>query len=84
MNIKVKFTENTETLRANLGEVQTVTEYIGGEVYAGDYAVTPKAEAQTMPTKGKVMTDDVVIHKIPYYEVSNNSGGTTVYIGNEV
>ena len=27
------------------------------------------------------MTKDMVIHEIPYFEVSNNSGGITVTIG---
>ena len=30
------------------------------------------------------MKDDVTVKKIPFYNVSNTAGGTTVYIGKEV
>lgn len=53
-------------------------------VYDGDYAVTPAVEAQTMKTKGKAMADDVTVHGIPVFEVSNASGGSTVFIASEV
>lgn len=84
MNIKVKFAELNKDLKANFGEVQTVTEYVGGDKYEGDYIVTPRVEAQKMETKGKVMLDDVTVKAIPYHEVSNINGGKTVFIGNEV
>lgn len=70
--------------QSDFGEVQTLTEFVGGDPYVGDYAVTPKVEAQTMPTKNKVMLDDMTIREIPVYEVSNTSGGSTVYIAKEV
>lgn len=49
--------------------------------YEGDYDVTPKVEAQRLETKEKLMADDVRIKAIPFFEVSNNSGGDTIYIG---
>lgn len=95
MRMKVSFSENNmevvfrqseenRTFGTNLGEIQIVTKYVGGEPYEGDYSVTPKVDAQTMATKGKVMMDDVLIRSIPFFNVSNTSGGNTVYIGNEV
>ena len=95
MNIKVKFSEIDRKFvpgfseidgkfTPNFGEIQTITEFIGGEKYYGDYTVTPKVESQTMPTKGKVMEEDVTIKSIPFFNVSNTSGGSTVYIGKEV
>ena len=51
-------------------------------VYEGAYEVTPSAtEDQTLLTAQKYMDADVKIEKIPYAEVSNNTGGTTVTIG---
>ncbi len=93
--IKVRFSENSNTFKAELkenknvvrakfGEGQTVTEFIGGDPYEGEYAVTPKTTQQILPTKHKVMSDDMTIKAIPYFDVSNNSGGSTVYIGREV
>jgi hypothetical protein len=52
--------------------------------YEGEYEVTPKFEAQTLKTADRLLTKDVIIEEIPYAEVSNNAGGTTVTIGREV
>ena len=50
--------------------------------YDGDYVIHPSSKARTvLETKGKKMKGDVTINKIQYTEVSNLSGGTTVYIG---
>ena len=57
---------------------------IGGEVYSGSYDITPKVEAQTLPTRDKVMVDDITIQAIPYYETGNAQGGNTVYIGSDI
>lgn len=50
--------------------------------YRGDYVVTPKVSAQTLPTRQKSMSDDVTINPIPTNEVSNPFG-TTFTIGGE-
>lgn len=50
------------------------------ERYDGPYMVTPKVAEQVLPTAKKFMDEDVKITKIPVYDVSNNSGGTTIYI----
>ena len=64
---------------------KTSITYIGGKPYEGEYEVTPSAtEKQTLNTAQRLMSKDVVVHKIPYYETSNNSGGNTVFIGSEV
>ena len=56
----------------------------GGAPYEGEYEVTPKAfEPVVLPTKNKLLADDVTVTKVPYYEVSNETG-TTVYIASEV
>lgn len=52
--------------------------------YTGSYKVTPKAfDDTTIECEGKVMTDNVQVSKIPYFETSNESGDT-VYIGSEL
>ena len=82
--IPITFGETAQRLSASMGEVHTVTEYIGGEKYTGAYEVTPKVEAQRMATKDKVLVDDMTIKAIPFFNVGNTSGGSTVFIGNEV
>ena len=52
--------------------------------YTGDYAVTPSVGGSIMPTKDKYMTQDVTVKPIPYYNVSNPAGGSTVYIAKEI
>lgn len=49
--------------------------------YEGDYEVTPSlSEEIKLETAKKLMTDNVTVKKIPRYDVSNEAGGTTVYI----
>lgn len=59
---------------------------VGGDVpvYTGDYTVTPDVVEQVLKTAQKKMAADVTIKKIPIWEVSNSSGGTTINIGKEV
>jgi hypothetical protein len=82
--IKTNITESKQAFNASFGEIQKITEYIGGGLYAGDYIVTPKITEQTLPTKEKLLLEDMTVKAIPFFNVGNNSGGTTVYIGNEV
>lgn len=54
------------------------------DYYTGAYTVVPKAyEAITLPTHGLMMSDDVTVTKVPYYETSNIFDGLTVYIAEE-
>lgn len=54
-------------------------------VYDGVYTVTPKAyDAQVLQTKNRVLEDNVTVEKVPSFDVSNQSGGTTFYIAAEV
>lgn len=51
------------------------------EYYDGVYEVRPTVEDQSLPTKDKLMSKDVHIEEIPYFETTNESGGYTVIIG---
>lgn len=95
MILKITFSESYQdfnlqfhspscALPTEFGEIQTLTKYVGGDPYEGEYSVTPRTEQQTIPTKDKVMLEDVTVQAIPFYNVSNNSGGSTVYIAKEV
>ncbi len=73
------FKEFTNALGQFLNEVHTSTDI---ELYTGQYEVTPMVEiAQLLRTKGKLATDDIIVHAIPYYETTNDAGGYTVIIG---
>lgn len=60
-----------------------IKSYVDKEIlrYEGSYQVTPAVSSQTLDTSNKLMQADIVVEKIPYTEVSNNSGGTTASIG---
>ena len=79
MTIQVKVSDATQTVRvAPSGEIV----YVGdAELYEGKYEVTPTVEKQTLQTAKKIMKEDVTVKEIPYAEVSNPAGGTTVIIG---
>lgn len=49
--------------------------------YNGKYDVVPRRWDQTLPTRSKIMTDDVLVYEIPSQAVSNIQGGLTVTIG---
>ena len=50
--------------------------------YDGEFIVTPSADnEQTLQTAGKYSKSNITVEKIPYAEVSNTAGGTTVIIG---
>lgn len=78
--------------RSIVGNISSMSNSIQGtirspdeiEVYIGDYDVTPTMEEIVLATNKKLMTDDVTVHKIPVYETTNPTGGTTVYIAMEV
>lgn len=79
--LKVSFNDNSKGFGITFKDFQKATERPDAEVYEGDYDVIPQVDAQTLQTKHKFMLDDVRVKAIPYYEVGNNSGGSTVYIG---
>lgn len=60
----------------------TGTAVIDAPEYAGPYDITPLLSAQTLPTAKRLMQQDVIIEKIPQYEVSNDYG-TTLILGDE-
>lgn len=78
LNTEVEVTLGTiqETITADIGEF-TIIDH---EAYSGVYEVTPDGSTQTLDTDNKVLTKDVTVNPIPYYETSNPSG-TTVFIG---
>ena len=80
-----KIKNNTSELQAILNAINDlptadVSEY---EVYEGEYKVIPSTSSKTLKTSNKLMQADVLVEKIPYAEVSNNSGGVTATIGGD-
>ena len=59
------------------------TAVVGAPEYAGPYDITPLFSAQTLPTAKRLMQRNLTIKKIPQYEVTNDSNGYTLIIGEE-
>lgn len=88
IQFKVKQESITMTLNSrkplNLQVEKAVTVGVSSRTYEGPYEVIPSVEGSTIETKEKYMKDDVTVHPIQFFTVSNNSGGNTVFIGSEV
>lgn len=62
--------------------ILTIPRVLDAEYYTGEYEVTPQARSDVvLDTSGKLMTDDVTVFEIPYYETTNPAGGYTAIIG---
>lgn len=87
VNADAELSNNIVAVTAQIPEsiqadAQLVTRLRHGDYddYSGAYEVTPMADTeQVLATRNKHMTDDVTVHKVPYYETTNDHG-TTVYI----
>ncbi len=79
----ISLQESKQNFDVSFGEIQ----YLGGaseEYYDGSYNVVPQQTQQVLLTRKKYMKDNLTIQKIPYYDVSNSAGGSTVYIAEEL
>lgn len=76
-------TELFDSVIEDEAEFLTIIRTAGSEYpfYTGAYHVTPSQEEQTLYTAQKILTGDVTVEEIPYYETTNESGGYTVIIG---
>lgn len=61
----------------------TGTSVVSAPEYAGPYDITPLFSAQTLPTAKRLLQQNITIKKIPQYEVTNDSNGYTLIIGEE-
>jgi hypothetical protein len=59
--------QNAQSIRDNNTRIQICINQAKDALiseYEGDYIVTPTTEQQTLPTKGRALTEDVVIEPI--------------------
>lgn len=82
--IPVQFNKTKQVFSTDFRGLQVVTVRPDVEYYEGEYKVTPTVDGQTLETKEKFMIEDLQIKAIPFFDVSNTAGGSTVYIGSEV
>lgn len=92
MRFAVQFNQTTQRLRVEFGsnekrfdigfsDLQIMTVRPDVEYYDGAFDVIPDVSSQRLETAEKYMRSDVTIQAIPYFDVSNTAGGSTVYIG---
>lgn len=82
MILQIDFEESESVLNVDFGEIQQIGTPV--PAYDGPYVVTPTMEGSSLATEGKKMEADVTIHPIPFFNVSNTAGGSTVYIANQI
>jgi hypothetical protein len=81
MGIKLKVTDPVIKIKFPITVVHESTD---GEIYQGDYTVTPKITKEILlQTKSKVMKNNVTVLKMPQFEVANDADGVTLILGDE-
>lgn len=55
--------------------------YFEPDLYTGETVVNPDFVGKVLNTRQKLLTSDISVNPIQVEEVSNTSGGVTVYIG---
>lgn len=83
-DFKVGFNEIRQQFDAGFENLQIVTTAPDVELYSGTYDITPTVGAQTLPTAQRYMVQDVNVNAIPFYNVGNTAGGSTVYIADNI
>ena len=77
--LAVKFIQTECSFYIDFGEIFYLQN--DNDIYDGAYTITPRVYGQMLPTKDKLMIDDVKVKVIPLSKVMNLSNGYTVTIG---
>lgn len=77
-DICARFIQTECTFTADFGEVLLVKT---DDTYEGDYNVIPRVYQQILPTKDKLMLNDLTVEIIPLTKILNLQNGYTVTIG---
>lgn len=85
LNFPVIFCETDLSFNIEFEEVIKYEVLVGDiKVYEGDYTVVPTVDGKVLETAKRYMEEDLTIKAIPYFNVGNTAGGSTVYIGKEL
>lgn len=92
IGVTVGTTINPQTLRDRLKPVTSINGVAPDESgnvelpsYNGEFEIVPSTNSDiTLLTSQTFVDANIKVNKIPYAEVSNNSGGMTATIGKEV
>lgn len=88
MKVNITFASSVDAF--HLGFAEEASFSIGFEAgmepahcipYDGDYEVVPKVSEQVLATADRHMRKNLVVQKIPYFEVDNIQAGQTAIIG---
>lgn len=70
-----------ETFSSEFNIIEATGSNCNHNLYSGSYEITPSVKKQTLSTKNKLLSKDITVFEIPYYEVSNVANGVTIIIG---
>lgn len=88
MTLKLKIKDSTLKLNVKDSNIKIksvvtiVHQTADAEMYSGSYEITPEVNNDiSLSTRNKIMKENLTVLKIPLIEVSNESGGKTLIIG---
>lgn len=86
MDVEIKKSQKIEVTLSTVPIIDIQLSDFGSDIkkYEGSYEVTPTVDGSVLHTAKKVMEKDVNIKAIPFYEVSNQFDGETIYIAKEL
>lgn len=76
--------EAVPVLNASVQTAEISLNVSDNEIYRGEHEVVPQTFEQVLDTSHKYLLDNVTVRSIPFFEIGNESGGNTIYIGSEV
>lgn len=78
---KIGFSPTKSVFQVEFDTEVEIKEYTGVDVYDGEYTLTPETTDQVLPTKEKLIKENVTIKAVQKQIVENSAGGQTVTIG---
>ena len=77
--ISINVEDEKDTIEVGIGAPHSGTDF---PIYTGPTLVKPEPYYyQILETDKKALKENITVLPIPYFEMSNPSGGTTIYIG---
>lgn len=74
--VKTGYNGTFESFRDNIGKFLSIAPY------EGSYNITPFIDIdQILQTSSRLLTEDIIVNRIPFAQTSNLAGGYTVTIG---
>ena len=78
---EIGFSPTKSVFQVEFDTAVEIKEYIGVDIYDGEYTLTPETTDQVLLTKEKLLKENVTVKAVPKQIADNPAGGQTVTIG---